>query len=64
MYALDAADGHADYPHEVINLLIQALLQYVLYSCVLAYYLMGIAERRTIVVGKGKRFFSLRCHDY
>ncbi|KAF7792876.1 hypothetical protein EIP86_003977 [Pleurotus ostreatoroseus] len=27
MYALDAADGHADYPHEVINLLIQALLQ-------------------------------------
>ncbi|KAJ3556721.1 hypothetical protein NM688_g1867 [Phlebia brevispora] len=27
MYALDAADGHTDYPHEVINLLIQALLQ-------------------------------------
>lgn len=29
MYALDAADGQTDYPHEVINLLIQALLQYV-----------------------------------
>lgn len=27
LYALDAADGSADQPHEIINLLIQALLQ-------------------------------------
>jgi hypothetical protein len=27
LYALDAADGTADHPREVINLLIQALLQ-------------------------------------
>ena len=29
LYALDAADGHTDHPVQVVNLLIQALLQYV-----------------------------------